>query len=143
MNIVHVSSISSLFRRPLLIYDDKCYSCAKFAKTASTLSRGWIRTAGHYYSQEAKEAKGMIFPSGYDPTDMFWLVNKDGAFGARSGILPLTREIIVGVFRGGKATDVIAACEYDGMGASCYTPTNVLKRLATTLSHGAKFPFRD
>jgi hypothetical protein len=143
MDIVHMSSISSLFRRPLLIYDDKCYSCAKFAKTASMLSRGWIRTAGHYYSQEAKQVKGIIFPPNYDATDMFWLVNKYGAFGARSGLLPLTREIIVGTFRGGKARDVIAACEYGSMGTSCYAPTNVLKRLATLFSHGAKFPFRD
>jgi hypothetical protein len=106
---------------------------------ASTLSRGWIRTAGHYYSQEAKEAKEMIFPPGYDATKMFWLVNRDGAHGARSGLLPLAKEIIAGMFRGGKAGDIMAACEYTGM--SCYTPTNVLKRIADTLSHGASFPF--
>lgn len=132
-------SLSSLFQRPLLIYDDKCYSCAKFAKAASALSRGWIRVAGHYYSQEAKEAKEMIFPPGYDATKMFWLVNRNGAHGARSGLLPLAREIIAGIFRGGKASDIVAACEYDSM--SCYTPTNVLKRIAGTLGHGAKFPF--
>ncbi len=108
------------------------------------LSRGWIRVAGHYYSQEAKEAKEMIFPPGYDATKMFWLVNKDGAYGARSGLLPVVREIIVGLFRGGKASDddiAAAACEYDGTSMSCYTPTNVFKRLATMLRHGAKFRF--
>jgi hypothetical protein len=130
-----------MFQRPLLIYDDKCYSCAKFAKIASALSRGWIKIAGHYYSQEAKEAKGMIFPAGYDATKMFWLVNRNGAHGARSGLVPLAKEIIVGVFRGGKAGDVAAACEYDSTGMLCYTPTNILKRIAGTLSHGARFPF--
>lgn len=134
-------SLSSLFQRPLLIYDDKCYSCAKFAKAAGTFSRGWIKIAGHYYSQEAKEAKEMIFPSGYDATKMFWLVNRNGAHGARSALLPLMKEIFVGVFRGGKASYVAAACRYDGTGMSCYTPTNILKRIAGTLSHGAKFPF--
>lgn len=134
-------SLSSLFQRPLLIYDDMCYSCAKFAKAASALSRGWIRTAGHYYSQEAKEAKEMIFPPGYDATKMFWLVNRNGAHGARSGLLPLAKEIIIGIFRGGKASDIAAACEYDGTSMSCYTPTNVFKRLAAMLSHGARFPF--
>lgn len=133
-------SLSSLFQRPLLIYDDKCYSCAKFAKVASTLSRGWIRIAGHYYSQEAKEAKEMIFPPGYDATKMFWLVNRNGAHGARSGLLPLAKEIIAGMFRGGKASDIAAACEYDAS-MSCYTPTNILKRIAGTLSHSARFPF--
>ena len=136
-----MASLSSLFQRPLLIYDDKCYSCAKFAKAAGTLSRCWIRVAGHYHSQEAKEAKEMIFPPGYDATKMFWLVNKNGAYGARSGLLPLAKETIIGMFRGGKASDIAAACEYDGTSMSCYTPTNVLKRIAGTLSHGAMFPF--
>lgn len=133
-------SLSSLFHRPLLIYDDKCYSCAKFAKVASRLSRGWIRVAGHYYSQEAKEAKEMIFPPGYDATKMFWLVNRNGAHGARAGLMPLAKEIIAGMFRGGKASDIATACQYDSS-MSCYTPTNVLKRIAGTLSHGARFPF--
>ena len=124
-----------------MIYDDKCYSCAKFAMAASALSRGWIRTAGHYYSQEAKQAKEAVFPKGYDATKMFWLINKRGAYGARSGILPLVREVIVGLFKGGDAKTLPAACEYTGTGMSCYTPTNVFKRLAKMLSHGARFPF--
>ncbi|HEY3094703.1 MAG TPA: hypothetical protein VGJ42_02975 [Nitrososphaera sp.] len=134
-------SLSSLFQRPLIIYDDKCYSCAKFAKAASTLSRGWIRLAGHYYSEDAKKAKEMIFLPGYDATKMFWLVNRSGAHGARSGLLPVAREIIVGMFRGGEAIDVIAACEYNDTSMSCYTPTNVFKRVVTMLSHGTKFTF--
>jgi hypothetical protein len=134
-------SLSSTFRRPLLIYDDKCYSCAKFAKAASALSRGWIRVAGHYYSQEAKEAKEMIFPPEYDATKMFWLVNRSGAYGARSGLPQVAREIIVGMFRGGRASDILETCEYNDTSMSCYTPTNVFKRLASMMSHGAKFAF--
>lgn len=130
-----------MFQRPLLIYDDKCYSCAKFARVASVLSRGWIRVSGHYYSEEAKEAKKMIFPPGYDATKMFWLINKNGAYGARSGLLPTAREITIGMSRGGKASDIDAACEYNGTSMSCYIPTNVFKRLAGMLSHGARFPF--
>lgn len=71
---------------------------------------------------------------------MFWLVNKSGAHGARSGLLPLAKEIIIGLFRGGKASDIGAACEYDA-GMSCYTPTNILKRIGGTLGHGATFRF--
>jgi hypothetical protein len=81
-----------------LIYDDKCYSCTKFANTAKTLSNGWIRTAGHYHSEQAKIAKMMIFPDGYDSTKMFWLVNRSGAHGARCGLVPLVKEIVRGWF---------------------------------------------
>ncbi len=133
-------SLSSAFARPLLIYDDRCYSCTKFARAASALSRGWIRTAGHYNSEEAKKAKQMVFPQSYDATRMFWLINKNGAFGARSGLLPLAREVATGWLRGGKNADLFApACEYESM--PCYTPTNVFRRLATMLSHGATFRF--
>src|SRR5688500_11555241 len=92
--------LSSRFSIPLLIYDDKCSSCTKFAKTANTLSRGRIRIAGHYYSKEAIEAKKMVFPTDYDPTKMFWLINKKGAYGARLGLLQVVKEIVIGWFKG-------------------------------------------
>ncbi|HEX7032173.1 MAG TPA: hypothetical protein VF172_04160 [Nitrososphaera sp.] len=144
-------SLSSMFRRPLLIYDDKCYSCAMFAKASSALSRGWIRIAGHYYSQDAKEAKEMIFPPGYDATKMFWLVNGTGAYGARSGLPQVMREIVVGLCKGSKTgrggdgdgDGMTVACEYDSKSMSCYTPSNVFKRLIKMLSHGAKFTFPE
>jgi len=137
-----VSSVSSLFNRPLMIYDDKCYSCAKFAHAASWLSRGWIRTAGHYYSQEARDAKKMIFPAGYDPTRMFWLVNSSGAFGARSGLPHAVKEIFRGWLKGAhELQQYPAACEYSSEGMSCFVPTNIMKRFVGLLSHGATFRF--
>jgi hypothetical protein len=107
------------------------------------LSHGWIRAAGHYYSQVAKEAKKMIFPTDYDATKMFWLINTSGAHGARSGLLPLAKEILVGIFRGsGKVSDISAACEFDNTdNMSCYTLPDVLKRIAVTLNKGTMFRF--
>jgi hypothetical protein len=138
-----MSSLSTLFRRPLLIYDDKCYSCTKFARIASRLSRGWIRIAGHYYSLEAKEAKSIIFPPGYDPSGMFWLVNASGAFGARSGLPRVIKEIAFGIFTGEKTkvqTPPADVCEY-GEQMTCSAPNNVIRRVARLLSHGATFRF--
>lgn len=139
-----MSPISSLFGRPLLIYDDKCYSCTKFAQLAATLSRGWIRTAGHYYSQEAVDAKKVVFPPHYDTTKMFWLINRSGAFGARSGLPHVIKEIFAGILAGHKTEvkpDSMSACEYPGEEMSCFTSTNTLKRIARLLSHGAAFRF--
>ncbi len=138
-----MSSISSHFKRPLLIYDDKCYSCTKFALAASVLSRGWIRTAGHYYSQEAKDAKNIVFQPGYDSTKMFWLINRRGAFGARSGLLQVVREIGFGVISGQKSAihSDNATCKYVGEKMSCYSSANTLGRIAKLLSHGETFRF--
>ena len=90
---------ASPFSRPLLIYDDRCSSCSKFALWARRLSGGWIRLAGHYYSSEASKVKKSIFPDNYDPTQMFWLINENGAFGARSGLMEVFKEIIRGLVR--------------------------------------------
>jgi hypothetical protein len=139
-----MSSISSLFNRPLLIYDDKCYSCTKFAKVVGILSRGWVRIAGHYYSQDAKQAKNVIFPPGYDSTKMFWLVNKNGAYGARSGLPHVIKEIAFGLVAGPNTQSYhegAVACEYTNEKTSCFTSTNILKRIAKLLSHGATFRF--
>lgn len=140
-----MSSTPAMFARPLLIYDDKCYSCTRFAQLVNRLSRGWIRTAGHFYSQEAAEAKDTIFPEGFDPTKMFWLVNRHGAFGARSGLVRVVKEIAVGIMGPRQsASYAIAApaCEYQ-QDMSCFTSTNVMKRLFRLLSHGAVFRFQE
>ena len=54
-------------------------------------------TAGHHYSKEASEAKQVIFPKGYDATKMFWLINSKGAFGARAGLIPVVKEVLLGL----------------------------------------------
>jgi len=131
-------SLSSLFARPLLIYDDSCGPCTGFARAASNLSRGWIRTAGHG-SQEAIKAKAAVFPQGYDATRMFWLINRRGAFGARSGLVPLVREIIAGWFKGGKNDDAFLS----SINPACSSPDSTLERLAKMLSHGESFYFRS
>ena len=139
----NIMRLSSIFSRPLLIYDDKCSSCGKFAKTASILSRGWIRTAGHYYSQEAKNAKQLVFPTDYDPTKMFWLINENGAYGARSGLLPVMKEIIRGFFKGGKNLDNYnIACDYNE-DVSCMSTKNTVKRITNLMRNSGKFPFQN
>ena len=94
-----MSTPETSYSRPLLIYDDRCSSCRQFALWARRLSGRWIRLAGHYYSPEASKVKKSIFPDDYDPTQMFWLINKKGAFGARSGLVEVFKEIIRGLIR--------------------------------------------
>lgn len=131
-------SLPSLFERPLLVYDDTCGPCTRFAKVTSALSRGWIRTAGHG-SQHAAKAKAAVFPAGYDAEKMFWLINRRGAFGARSGLVPLGREVMAGWFRSGVNDDAFST----SFNPACRAPDNTLRRLSRMLSHGAAFRFRS
>ena len=143
--------LSSRFSIPLLIYDDKCSSCTKFAKTANTLSRGRIRIAGHYYSKEAIEAKKMVFPTNYDPTKMFWLINKKGAYGARLGFIQVVKEIIIGWFKGkgiknnknnnsNNSNNYNLSCEYKDLGLSC-SSESILKRIINMIRNSGRIQF--
>jgi hypothetical protein len=144
--------LSDTFSRPLLIYDDKCSSCTKFARAAAALSRGWIRTGGHYYSQEVIEAKKIIFPADYDPTKMFWLINKKGAYGARLGLVQVAKEIISGLFKrkvknyinnSGNSINYILACHYKNQTMACMSAENILKRIINMMRNSDRFEFKN
>jgi hypothetical protein len=158
LNICNNMSQSNKFSRPLLIYDDKCSSCTKFARAAATLSRGWIRTAGHYYSEEATEARKTVFPAYYDATKMFWLINKKGAYGARLGLVHLTKEIMLGLFKGKQEkTDMssnnsndnyssnnhVLACDHKNQITSCGSAENTLRRIINMMRTSGRFQFQN
>ena len=144
-------SFSSKFTQPLLIYDDKCSSCEKFAKAVAKISRGWIRIAGHYYSQEAINTKKMIFPINYDPNKMFWLINKKGAFGARAGLFRVGIEIIIGNFRYTLENqnpenfyniNLTGKCNYQDK-ESCISTKNTLDRIFNMIRNSKTFKFKE
>jgi hypothetical protein len=136
---------SEIFLRPLLIYDDKCFSCTQFANIARVLSRGYIRIAGHYYSDEALQARKLVFPVSYESTKMFWLINRNGAYGARSGLLQVIREIIISLIkrRYTKSETKISSNKSRCQLNSCSDLTKTLKRIASLMVSSKKFTFRD
>jgi hypothetical protein len=143
--------LSDKFSRPLLIYDDKCSSCTRFAKAAGILSKGWIRTAGHYYSEEAIEAKKIIFPVNYDATKMFWLINKNGAYGARLGLVQVAKEILSGLFKGkeekndpnsnNNSSKYFLARDCKDQMMSCGSTENTLRRITNMIRNSGRFQF--
>ena len=78
---------------PIMVYDDMCYLCAKFAKVVSVLAGKKILIVGHY-SEYGMKIKSEIFPNGYDPTRMFWFITRKVAYGGRSAILSLILAIL-------------------------------------------------
>jgi hypothetical protein len=136
---------SQIFLRPLLIYDDKCFSCTQFANIARVLSRGYIRIAGHYYSDEALRAKKVVFPAHYESTKMFWLINRNGAYGARSGLLQVVKEIIISLIkrRYTKGETKIPSNKSKCQLNSCGSPTKTLNRIASLMVSSKKFTFQE
>jgi hypothetical protein len=145
------------FDRPLLIFDDKCSSCFKFAKYVNIMSQGWIKIAGHYYSKIALETKKMIFPTNYDSTKMFWLIYKNTAYGGRSALTPVIKEIVRGLVKNiidkdnklkhqtnlkdneEEHLDPIT-CNYKDH-LQCISTTNTLKRLISMMQNSNRVTF--
>ena len=125
--------------QPVLIYDNKCSPCWKGAKIARRLSRGRIRLIGHYDSDDfSDEVKTAVFPPGYDPTSMSWLVNKNGAYGGRAWIVPLALEIIKGITMGSKRN---APVQKEDPGNACMMRRSWYRYIMGFLRSSGRFRF--
>ena len=76
---------------PLVIYDNECYLCIKFAKFVNFLARGRLRIIGHY-TEIGKKIREEVLDS--SALDMFWFVDGKTAYGGRAGLCPLLLAII-------------------------------------------------
>jgi predicted DCC family thiol-disulfide oxidoreductase YuxK len=117
---------------PLMIYDDSCYYCSKFANVIKTLTRKRILILGQY-SKLGMEVKSEIFPKNYDATRMFWFITDKVAYGGRAGILPLLLFILKG-----KRNKSFTKDEPVAYGTDCKTPEAFFMRIKTLLSNSDK-----
>lgn len=81
--------------RPVLLYDNDCGICSRFADLAKKSSKGWVDAVG-LFTERGTRIKADFFSPNDHPNDMFWLLMGDTGYGGRSGLLPLVREIIRG-----------------------------------------------
>lgn len=117
---------------PVMIYDDRCYLCTKFAKIISFIAKRKMLIVGHY-SGFGIEIKSSIFPSNYDSTRMFWLVDKKTAYGGRAALLPLLSSIITSKPRTLIHCDTHTQCD-----SECKTPKAVFLRTKSLFSNSEK-----
>ena len=76
---------------PLMVYDDKCYVCIKFAKLMNFIAKGKLRMIGHY-TELGGEIREEILED--DALEMFWFIDKEIAYGGRAAIIPLLSAIL-------------------------------------------------
>ena len=117
---------------PIMIYDDKCYLCGKFAKVVSLFARKKLLIVGHY-TDLGIEIKSEIFSDKYDPTKMFWFIDGKIAYGGRAALLPLITTILVGKIRSHTQNDIQTSCS-----AECKTPKAVFLRTKSLFSSSEK-----
>jgi len=122
---------------PILIYDDSCYHCSKFASIIKSLAGKNILIVGHY-TELGKEIKSEIFPKDYDSTRMFWFVTGKVAYGGRAGVFPLLLSILTNRSRKVPLKDIPLI-----YGDDCKTPKAFFMRTKTLLSNSQKIPLKQ
>ena len=121
---------------PILIYDDRCYHCSRFAAMVKSLGGKNIFIVGHY-TDLGRHIKSEIFPEGYDATRMFWFVSEKMAYGGRAGVLPLLAALLAKRSRRRAIGNIPLI-----YGDDCRNPNAFFMRIKTLLSNSQKIPLK-
>ncbi len=115
---------------PLMIYDNRCYVCIKFAKLMNFLAKGKLRMIGHY-TDFGREVRDEILEC--DALEMFWYIDKETAYGGRAAIIPLLSRILR--IRGRKFNQIVIQESCD---IGCKDSLAVFFRSASLITHSKK-----
>jgi len=115
---------------PLMIYDDKCYVCIKFAKIMNFLAKGKLRMIGHYTEFGEKIRKEVLDE---DALEMFWYIDKNTAYGGRAAIMPLLSAIFRIHGKGFNKVTIQESCDI-----GCKDSLAVFFRSASLITHSRK-----
>ncbi len=118
---------------PLVIYDNQCYLCIKFAKFVNFLARGRLRIIGHY-TEIGKKIREDVLDS--SALEMFWFVDGKTAYGGRAALFPLLSAIIQA---NGNAEDLSIQESCD---LSCKNTKAVFLRSASLFTNSKKIKIK-
>ena len=120
---------------PLMIYDDKCYVCIKFAKIMNFLAKGKLRMIGHYTEFGEKIRKEVLEE---DALEMFWYIDKNTAYGGRAAIMPLLSAIFRIHGKGFNKVTIQESCDI-----GCKDSLAVFFRSASLITHSKKISINN
>ena len=117
---------------PIVLFDDRCYLCTKFAGIVSRLARRRLCMIGHY-SQIGEELRRGILDS--SALEMFWVITKENAYGGRAALLPLVKAIVSSKGSRYSKSGTEEACSQE-----CKTVKAVFIRSASLLTNSKTIP---
>lgn len=115
---------------PIMLFDNQCYLCTKFARYVSFFARGKIMIVGHY-SEFGKKIRDEILDE--SALEMFWFINKKRAYGGRAALYPLIKIIIT---KNAKVPTIIKS--HDECKQDCKTVKAVFVRSVSLLTNSKK-----
>ena len=115
---------------PIVVFDNQCYLCVKFAKFVEFFARDKISMVGHYSDFGIKIRNEILDESALD---MFWFIDKKRAYGGRAALFPLVKSIFSKKTEKSSTMRVDENCQQD-----CKTVKAVFLRSSSLLTNSKK-----
>ena len=115
---------------PIVLFDDQCYVCIKFAIIVNFLARGKITMVGHYSNFGIKIRNKILDESALE---MFWFIDEKRASGGRAALFPLIKSIFSTKSRKSKFDQLNNICSED-----CKSTKAVFLRSYTLITNSKK-----
>ena len=115
---------------PIVLFDDQCYVCIKFATIVNFLARGKITMIGHYSNFGIKIRNEILDESALE---MFWFIDEKRASGGRAALFPLIKSIFSTKSRKSKFDQLNNICSED-----CKSTKAVFLRSYTLITNSKK-----
>ena len=115
---------------PIVLFDDQCYVCIKFATIVNFLARGKITMVGHYSDFGIKIRNEILDQSALE---MFWFIDEKRASGGRAALFPLIKSVFSTKSRKRKFAQLDNICSKD-----CKTVKSVFVRSFTLITSSKK-----
>jgi len=119
---------------PIVVYDNLCYLCTKFAKIVNFLARGNLTIIGHYTNQ-GEEIRNQILDD--SALEMFWLIDEKIAYGGRVALVPLIHAILTSKKKKYSYIEFETKCQQE-----CKTVKSVFIRSASLFSNSKKIELK-
>ena len=115
---------------PIVVFDNQCYLCIKFAKCVNFFARGKIAIVGHYSDFGVKIRDEILDESALD---MFWFIDQKRAYGGRAAIFPLIKSMILNKTKTLPTININENCNQE-----CKTVKAVFVRSSSLLTNSKK-----
>ena len=119
---------------PIMLFDNQCYLCMKFAKLVNLFARDKIMMVGHY-SDFGLQIRNEILDE--FALEMFWFIDKKRASGGRAALYPLAKSILSKKTKKSATIKIGEECQQD-----CKTVKAVFLRSSSLLTNSRKIDLK-
>ena len=119
---------------PIMLFDNQCYLCMKFAKFVNFFARDKIMMVGHYSDFGTKIRNEILDEFALE---MFWFIDKKRASGGRAALYPLVKSILSKKTKKSSTIKIGEECQQD-----CKTVKAVFVRSSSLLTNSRKIDLK-